>query len=94
MDEVQQSNPLRTGTIPLEIRLTAEFLGTLFLLATVVGSGIMGESLAQGNDAIALFGNTLATGAVLVVLITVCGDLSGAHFNPAVTVVFIATPRN
>lgn len=89
MNKVQRPNLLITGTIPLRIRLTAEFLGTLFLLATVVGSGIMGESLAQGNDAVALLGNTLATGAVLVVLITVCGDLSGAHFNPAVTVVFL-----
>ena len=66
-------------------RLVAELLGTAFLLAIVVGSGIMGESLAGGNTAIALLGNTIATGAGLVVLITVFGPISGAHFNPAVT---------
>ena len=65
--------------------LVAELLGTAFLLAIVVGSGIMGESLAGGNTAIALLGNTIATGAGLVVLITVFGPISGAHFNPAVT---------
>lgn len=69
-------------------RLAAEALGTALLLAVVVGSGIMGEGLAGGNDAIALLGNTLATGAALVVLITVFGPLSGAHFNPAVTLAF------
>ena len=69
-------------------RLTAEALGTALLLAVVVGSGIMGERLAGGNDAVALLGNTLATGAALVVLISVSGPLSGAHFNPAVTLVF------
>lgn len=69
-------------------RLFAEWLGTLFLLATVVGSGIMAERLAGGNVAIALLGNTLPTGAILVVLITVFGPISGAHFNPAVTLVF------
>ena len=69
-------------------RLAAEALGTALLLAAVVGSGIMGERLAGGNDAIALLANTLATGAALVVLITVFGPLSGAHFNPAVTLVF------
>lgn len=68
-------------------RLLSEGLGTALLLAIVVGSGIMGERLAGGNDAIALLGNTLATGAGLVVLITVFGPLSGAHFNPAVTLV-------
>ena len=68
-------------------RLSAETLGTLLLLATVVGSGIMGERLAGGNVAIALLGNTLATGAVLVVLITIFGPVCGAHFNPAVTLV-------
>lgn len=66
--------------------MTAEFLGTAFLLAAVVGSGIMGESLAGGNVAIALLANTLATGAILVVLILVFGPISGGHFNPAVTV--------
>ena len=70
-------------------RLVAEALGTAILLATVVGSGIMGQTLAQGNDAIALLGNTIATGAILVVLITMFGPLSGAHFNPAVTLVFL-----
>ena len=70
-----------------DVRLVAEGLGTALLLAVVVGSGIMGERLADGNDAIALLGNTLATGAGLVVLITMFGPLSGAHFNPAVTLV-------
>lgn len=69
-------------------RLTAEALGTFFLLATVVGSGIMGESLSNGNDAIALLGNTIATGAILAVLILIFGPVSGAHFNPAVTLAF------
>ena len=67
----------------------AEALGTMLLLATVVGSGIMGESLSQGNAAIALLGNTLATGAMLVVLITIFATHSGAHFNPAVTLAFL-----
>jgi glycerol uptake facilitator-like aquaporin len=71
-------------------RLAAEALGTAFLLAVVVGSGIMGERLAAGNAAIALLGNTLATGAALVVLITVLGPISGAHFNPVVTAMFAA----
>lgn len=69
-------------------RLFAEFLGTALLLAIVIGSGIMGERLAGGNTAIALLGNTLSTGAGLVVLITVFGPVSGAHFNPAVTLAF------
>jgi len=69
-------------------RLVAEGLGTAMLLAIVIGSGIMGERLADGNVAIALLGNTLATGTGLVVLITMLGPLSGAHFNPAVTLVF------
>ncbi|MCE7999028.1 MAG: aquaporin family protein [Rhodobiaceae bacterium] len=69
-------------------RLVAEALGTFFLLATVVGSGIMGESLAGGNAAIALLGNTIATGAILAVLILIFGPISGAHFNPAVTLAF------
>lgn len=68
--------------------LCAEFLGTALLLATVVGSGIMAERLAGGNVAIALLGNTLPTGAILVVLITMLGPISGAHFNPAVSLVF------
>lgn len=66
----------------------AEFIGTFFLLATVVGSGIMGEALAGGNTAIALLGNTIPTGAILVLLITMLGPISGAHFNPAVTMIF------
>lgn len=70
-------------------KLTAEYLGTLFLLATVVGSGIMAERLAGGNVAIALLGNTLPTGAILVVIILMMGPISGAHFNPAVTLVFV-----
>lgn len=69
-------------------RATAELVGTALLLALVVGSGIMGERLAAGNTAIALLGNTLATGAGLVVLIHVFGTVSGAHFNPAVTLAF------
>jgi glycerol uptake facilitator-like aquaporin len=69
-------------------RLAAEALGTALLLAVVIGSGIMGERLAGGNVAIALLANTLATGAALVVLITVFGPVSGAHFNPVVTLVF------
>ena len=69
-------------------RLAAEALGTALLLAVVVGSGVMGERLAGGNVAIALMGNTLATGAGLVVLITVFGPISGAHFNPAVSLIF------
>lgn len=69
-------------------RLAAEGIGTAFLLATVVGSGIMADRLAGGNVAIALLGNTIPTGAILVVLITMLGPISGAHFNPAVTLVF------
>jgi glycerol uptake facilitator-like aquaporin len=69
-------------------RCVAEALGTALLLAVVVGSGVMGETLAGGNVAIALLGNTLATGAALVVLITVFGPISGAHFNPVVSMVF------
>ena len=69
-------------------RLAAEALGTALLLAAVVGSGIMGERLAGGNDAIALLGNTIATGAALIVLILIFGAISGAHFNPAVTLAF------
>ena len=76
-------------------RLAAEALGTLLLLVAVVGSGIMAERLAGGNIAVALLANALATGAALAVLITVFGPLSGAHFNPAVTLYFAlrgATP--
>jgi glycerol uptake facilitator-like aquaporin len=74
--------------ISLSRRLFSEWFGTMMLVATVVGSGIMAENLAGGNVAIALLGNTIATGAILVVLITVLGPLSGAHFNPAVSFAF------
>ena len=69
--------------------LIAEALGSFFLFATVIGSGIMAEQLSGGNIAVALLGNTLATGAMLFVLITMLGPISGAHFNPAVTVVMV-----
>lgn len=72
-------------TPSLPRRLTAEFTGTLFLLATVVGSGIMAERLAAGNMALALLANTLATAGALIALILTFGPISGAHFNPAVT---------
>lgn len=72
---------------PLSRRVAAESLGTGLLVATVVGSGIMAAKLAGGNVAIALLGNTLPTGAILVVLITILGPVSGAHFNPAVSLV-------
>jgi glycerol uptake facilitator-like aquaporin len=72
----------------LSRRLAGEALGTAFLLMAVVGSGIMAERLAGGNDALALLCNTVATGAALVVLITIFAPLSGAHFNPAVTLYF------
>src|ERR1700761_2569355 len=68
--------------------LVSEMLGTGFLLAAVVGSGIMAEKLAGGNDALALLCNTIPTGAILIVLILIFGPLSGAHFNPAVTLAF------
>jgi glycerol uptake facilitator-like aquaporin len=80
------SNP----SYSLARRLLAEGLGTAILVATVVGSGIMAERLAAGNQAIALLGNTIPTGAILVVIITIFGPISGAHFNPAVTLVFAA----
>jgi glycerol uptake facilitator-like aquaporin len=70
--------------------LAAECVGSFFLFATVIGSGIMATNLSQGNDAIALLGNTLATGAMLFVLITMLGPISGAHFNPAVSLVMAA----
>jgi glycerol uptake facilitator-like aquaporin len=81
----------------LQRRLAAEALGTALLVATVVGSGIMAESLTR-DVALALLGNTLATGAILVVLITILGPISGAHFNPAVSLIFALkrdlTPRD
>jgi glycerol uptake facilitator-like aquaporin len=72
---------------PLPRRLAAEGLGAFFLFATVIGSGIMAESLSAGNDAVALLGNTIATGAILFVLIAMLGPISGAHMNPAVSLV-------
>jgi glycerol uptake facilitator-like aquaporin len=68
-------------------RLTAEAVGSFFLFATVIGSGIMAEQLSAGNDAVALLANTIATGAMLFVLITMLGPISGAHMNPAVSLV-------
>jgi glycerol uptake facilitator-like aquaporin len=70
-------------------KLFAEWLGTFFLVAVVIGSGIMAERLAGGNIALALLGNTIATGAILVVIILIFGPISGAHFNPAVTFAFL-----
>src|SRR5689334_1538105 len=77
----------------LSRKVVAEALGTLLLLAAVVGSGIMGERLSGGNAAIALLANTLATGATLVAIILTFGGISGAHFNPAVTVAVASTHR-
>jgi len=86
------SDPAREpdGGVPhtLAARAVGEALGTALLLAAVVGSGIMAERLAGGNVAIALLGNTIPTGAILIVLIAMFGPISGAHFNPAVTAVF------
>lgn len=70
-------------------RLAAEGLGTAFLVAIVIGSGIMGDRLADGHAAVALLGNTLATGAGLVTLIIIFGSISGAHFNPVVSAFFV-----
>lgn len=74
--------------VPLSRRLAAEAVGTCALLATVVGSGIMGAALSGGNDGVALLANAGATAAVLYVLLAVLGPVSGAHFNPAVTLAF------
>ena len=74
-------------TPPLPRRLAAEGVGAFFLFATVIGSGIMAENLSRGNDAVALLANTIATGAILFVLITMLGPISGAHMNPAVSLV-------
>ena len=65
-----------------------EFIGTFFLVAVVIGSGIMAKNLSAGNDAVALLGNTIATGAILFVIIKMFGHVSGAHFNPPVSMVF------
>ena len=81
---------MRPDTPPLPRRLAAEAIGSFFLFATVIGSGIMAENLSRGNDAVALLGNTLATGAMLFVLITMLGPISGAHMNPAVSLVAAA----
>ena len=81
------------NTVALPRRLAAEALGTGFLVATVVGSGIMAEKLAGGNVAIALLGNTIPTGAILVVLILALAPISGAHFNPAVSLVMAINGR-
>lgn len=78
------------GRPPLPRRLAAEALGSFFLFATVIGSGIMGETLAAGNAALALLANTMATGAILFVLIAMLGPISGAHLNPAVSLVAAA----
>ena len=72
---------------PLSRRLVAEGVGSFFLFACVIGSGIMAANLSGGNDAVALLGNTMATGAILFVLITMLGPISGAHMNPAVSLV-------
>ena len=77
----------KTDQPPLARRIVAEGLGSFFLFACVIGSGIMAEHLSGGNDAVALLGNTLATGAILFVLITMLGPISGAHMNPAVSLV-------
>ncbi|MES2290088.1 MAG: MIP/aquaporin family protein [Pseudomonadota bacterium] len=77
-------------TAPLMRRFLAEGIGSAMLFATVIGSGIMAERLAGGNVAVALLGNTMATGAILFVLITMLGPISGAHFNPAVSLVAVA----
>lgn len=73
---------------PLGRRIAAEGVGAFFLFACVIGSGIMAQALSGGNDGVALLANTIATGAMLFVLITMLGPISGAHFNPAVTLVF------
>lgn len=70
------------------LKFISEFIGTFFLVAVVVGSGIMAENLSSGNDGVALMGNTIATGAILFVLIKMFGPISGAHFNPAVSLIF------
>ena len=87
MNGIRNLPPAEPG---LARRLVAEGLGAFFLFATVIGSGIMAENLSSGNDAVALLANTLATGAMLFVLITMLGPISGAHMNPAVSLVAAA----
>ena len=70
------------------MKYISEFIGSFFLVATVVGSGIMGDNLSPNNTAVALLGNTIATGAILFVIIKMFGNISGAHFNPAVSILF------
>jgi glycerol uptake facilitator-like aquaporin len=82
-----RASPALSSAPSLARRITAEGIGSFFLFACVIGSGIMAQNLSQGNDAIALLGNTLATGAMLFVLITMLGPISGAHMNPAVSLV-------
>ena len=79
--------PRSTSSSQIRRALAAEFLGTALLLATVVGSGVMGVNLSQGNNGVALLANAAATAGMLYVLITILGPISGAHFNPAVTLV-------
>jgi glycerol uptake facilitator-like aquaporin len=79
---------MQTGTVDRTAPIVAEFVGTAFLVAAVIGSGIMAERLANGNDAVALLANAVATGAVLLALIATFGPLSGAHFNPVVSLLF------
>ena len=81
------SEPVAITPPDIGRRLIAEALGSFFLFAAVIGSGVMAEALAGGNVAVALLGNTMATGAMLFVLITMLGPISGAHFNPAVSLV-------
>jgi glycerol uptake facilitator-like aquaporin len=82
-----RASPALSSAPSLARRIAAEGIGSFFLFACVIGSGIMAQNLSQGNDAIALLGNTLATGAMLFVLITMLGPISGAHMNPAVSLV-------
>ncbi len=84
---MMRSRPLNPENPPLSRRLAAEGVGSFFLFATVIGSGIMAEKLSGGNVAVALLGNTIATAAMLFVLITMLGPISGAHFNPVVSLV-------
>ena len=72
----------------MNMKYISEFIGSFFLVATVIGSGIMGDNLSPNNAAVALLGNTIATGAILFVIIKMFGNISGAHFNPAVSLLF------